>query len=113
MKKRLLPLGIKNRTQTELPALVALEAIGQPWFGASHLADLQALGLVSKMLAAEGSHIHLIAAELLSLLEAGALALDEIRPRVVDLTAWIHVQPNNRVDAVIEALLRQERTGSG
>ena len=113
MKKRLLPLGIKNRTKTELPALVALEAIGQPWFDASHRADLQALGLVTQMLAAEDSPIRLIAGELLSYLEAGELDIAQIRPRVVDLAAWLDVQPNHRVDAVIESLLRQESAKSG
>lgn len=108
MKKRLLPLGIKNQTKTELPALVALEAIGQSWFSESHRTDLLAIGLVSQILAAEGSYIHLIAGELVSFLGAGELNIDEVRPVVMDITAWLQVQPNGRVDEAIEQLLRQE-----
>src|SRR6187397_3087932 len=59
--KRLLPLGIKNPIKTELPALVALEAIGKPWFSETHLSDLLAIALVSQILAVKGSYIDIVA----------------------------------------------------
>jgi hypothetical protein len=107
MRKRLLPLGIKNPTKTELPALIALEAIGQPWFGESHLSDLIAIALVSRLLAKEGSYIHMIAGELMSFIDGGDLKLDDVRPVVIDMLAWLRVQPNGRVQAAIDTLLRQ------
>ena len=45
-KRRLLPLGIKDPIKTELPALVALEAIGKPWYNETHQSDLLAIALV-------------------------------------------------------------------
>ena len=71
MKKRLLPLGIKNPIKTELPALIALEAIGKPWFAESHRSDLLVIGLITQMLAPEGSFIHVIADELITALDPG------------------------------------------
>ena len=94
MKKRLLPLGIKNPIKTELPALVALEAIGKPWFSETHRTDLLAIGLISQILAPEGSYIHVVAGELLSFLQSGELKIEEIRPLVLDITAWLQAQPN-------------------
>ena len=108
MKKRLLPLGIKNQTKTELPALIALEAIGQSWFSESHRSDLLAIGLVAQILAEEGSFIHMIAGELIAFLQAGELNIDEARPVVMDITAWLQVQPNGRIDEAIEQLMRQQ-----
>lgn len=108
MKERLLPLGIKNPVKTELPALMALEAIGQPWFGESHLADLRAIALVSSLVASESSDAQSVAAELISLLDSNELDIAEIRPRVVALTIWLNRQPNGRVQAAIKKLLRQE-----
>lgn len=108
MKERLLPLGIKNPVKTELPALVALEAIGQSWFGEGHLADLRAIALVSSILAEKAGDAQSVAAELIALLEASELDIDEIRPRIVALTIWLQRQSNGRVQAAIERLLRQE-----
>jgi hypothetical protein len=107
MKKRLLPLGIKNPIKTELPALVGLEAIGKPWFRESHRSDLLAIALVSQILAPEGSYIYVVAGELISALHAADLNIDEIRPLVLDISAWLQVQPNGRVDAAIEKLIKQ------
>jgi hypothetical protein len=107
MKKRLLPLGIKNPIKTELPALVALEAIGKPWFNEGHRADLLAIALVSQSMAPEGSFIHVIAGELLVYLNGPELQIDQIRPIVLDISAWLQVQPNGRVDAAIEKLMKQ------
>lgn len=109
MKKRLLPLGIKNPIKTELPALVALEAIGKPWFAESHRSDLLVIALVARTLAPEGSYIHVVADELIAALEAGELQIDVIRPLVIDISAWLQVQPNGRVDAAIDQLLKPPR----
>jgi hypothetical protein len=109
MERRLLPLGIKNHTKTELPALVALQAIGKPWFNENHRADLMAIALVSKLLAAEGSYIHTIAGELMLLLEPDELNIDQVRPVVMDINTWLQIQPNGRVDSAIDKLMRQGR----
>jgi hypothetical protein len=108
MKERLLPLGIKNPVKTELPALIALEAIGQPWFNEGHLADLSAIGMVTQILAAAGSDAHQVATDLLALLATPELDVEEIRPRVVGISIWLNRQPNGRVDAAIRRLLKQE-----
>lgn len=108
MKERLLPLGIKNPVKTELPALIALEAIGQPWFNEGHHADLTALAMVTQMLAREGSDAFDVAGDLLGLLAATSLDIDEIRPRVIGVSLWLQRQPNGRVDAAIRRLLKQE-----
>jgi hypothetical protein len=107
MKKRLLPLGIKNPIKTELPALVALQAIGKPWFNEGHRGDLLAIALVAQSMSPDGSFIHMVAGELLAFLNDGELRIDEIRPLVLDISAWLQVQPNGRVDAAIEKLLKQ------
>ncbi|MEO8627769.1 MAG: hypothetical protein ABI612_06650 [Betaproteobacteria bacterium] len=107
-RKRLLPLGIKNPIKTELPALIALEAIGKPWFGETQQSDLLALALVSQVLAVDGSYIHIIAGELIAALEVGELKIDEIRPMVNDITAWLAVQDNARLDNAIETLLKPQ-----
>ena len=109
MRKRLLPLGIKNPIKTELPALVALEAIGNAWFSENHRSDLLAIGLVSRILAVEGSYIHLVAGELIAALQAAELKIDEIRPLVLDISAWLQVQDNGRVDTAIATLLKPQR----
>ena len=108
-KRRLLPLGIKDPIKTELPALVALEAIGQPWFSETHRSDLLAIALVSQIMATEGSYIHIIAAELIAALHTAELNIDEIRPLVIDISAWLQVQDNGRVDTAIATLMKQRR----
>ena len=112
MKKRLLPLGIKNPIKTELPALVGLEAIGKPWFSESHRSDLLAIGLVSQILAPEQSFIYVVAGELISALETAEPKIDEIRPLVLDISAWLQVQPNGRVQSAIERLMKQNNAGA-
>jgi hypothetical protein len=106
--KRLLPLGIKNPIKTELPALVALEAIGKPWFSETHRSDLFAIALVSQIMAVEGSYIHIVAGELIAALQADELIIDEIRPVVIDISAWLQVQDNARVDAAIASLMKPQ-----
>ena len=108
-KRRLLPLGIKDPIKTELPALVALEAIGQPWFSETHRSDLLAIALVSQVMATQGSYIHIIAGELVAALQEGQVHIDVIRPLVIDISAWLQVQDNGRVDTAIATLLKPQR----
>ena len=105
MRTKLLPLGIKNPLKTELPTLIALEAIGQPWFCETHRSDLQAIGLVAGILAAEGSEIHLVSRALLSALEAEEMDIESMRSLVMNVSAWLQKQPNVRVQAAIDRLL--------
>src|SRR5690348_9590029 len=107
-KRRLLPLGIKDPIKTELPALVALEAIGKPWYNETHHSDLLAIALVSQILAVKGSYIHIVAGELIVALQGAELNIDEIRPLVIDISAWLQVQDNGRVDTAIATLLKQQ-----
>jgi len=107
-KRRLLPLGIKDPIKTELPALVALEAIGKPWYNETHQSDLLAIALVSQILAVKGSYIHIVAGELIMVLQEAELNIDEIRPLVIDISAWLQVQDNGRVDTAIATLLKQQ-----
>jgi hypothetical protein len=105
MKARRLPLGIKNPIKTELPVLIALEAIGQPWFSEAHRTDLQAIALVSEILADEGSDIHIASSELLAYLDSGDLEVGRIRTLVWDISGWLQRQPNGRIQAAIDRLL--------
>jgi hypothetical protein len=104
MATHILPLGIKNRTKTELPALIALEAIGQTWFSESHRYDLMSIALVSQQMAARGSEIHVAASHLLTLLEPAALDVEALRPLVVQINIWLQKQPNYRVQSAIVKL---------
>jgi hypothetical protein len=105
MKTQILPLGIKNRTKTELPALVALEAIGQSWFNEDHRCDLMSVALVSRLMSEPNSEIHTAAGELIVLLGPDELSLEQLEPHVVLLNDWLQKQPNGRVDTAINALL--------
>jgi hypothetical protein len=107
MKKRLLPLGIKNPIKTELPALVALDAIGQPWFNDGHRSDLLAIALISQTIAPQGSFIYVVAGELIDCLGSDTPDIEQVRPLVLDISAWLQVQPNGRVDAAIEKLMKK------
>jgi len=123
-QRRLLPLGIKNAMKTELPALVALEALGKPWFEEGHRTDLLALALVAQLLASPGSYIHIVSAEVIQMLEGAKLStklstdlsaevnVDTLRPNVVDILAWLQTQPNGRVQSAIERLLKNASTAS-
>ncbi|MBL8447816.1 MAG: hypothetical protein JNJ44_10435 [Zoogloeaceae bacterium] len=107
MKKRrkLLPLGIKKRTTTELPALVALGAVGQPWFCEQHLTDLMALAMVCQLAAEPGSEVHAAAEALFALLGREELDPSEIAPLVLAVNDWTQRQPNGRIQDAIERLL--------
>jgi hypothetical protein len=107
MKKRrkLLPLGIKKRTTTELPALIALEALEQPWFCEQHLSDLMALAMVCQLAAEPASEIHACAGDLFELLGHEPLDAARIRPLVLATNEWTQRQPNGRIQDAIDRLL--------
>ena len=104
-RRKLLPLGIKKRTTTELPALIALEALGQSWFCEQHLSDLMALAMVCKLAAEPGSEVHDCASELFDLLGQEPLDGAQIRPLVLATNEWTQRQPNGRIQDAIERLL--------
>ncbi len=98
-----LPLGIKNRLQTELPALVALQAIGEPWFATEHRADLLAVALVVREMAPEGS-MESRCAESLQQLCTGPITKTEktaIALVLAECLPWLQVQQNVRVQRAI------------
>jgi len=107
MRKKLLPLGVKNQMLTELPVLIAVEAIGTPWFCEGHRSDLKAIALIGEVLAARGSSIELAACELLRLLAAPELDREKTRPLALEVSAWFQRQPNHRVQRAIDRLLSQ------
>ncbi|KAA3654594.1 MAG: hypothetical protein DWQ11_03415 [Proteobacteria bacterium] len=104
-RRKLLPLGIKKRTTTELPALIALEAIGQPWFCEAHLTDLMALSMVCQVAAEPDSEVHGAALELFDLLGKDPLDAPAIKPLVVFTNDWMQRQPNGRIQDAIDRLL--------
>lgn len=104
-RRKLLPLGIKKRTATELPALVALEAIGQPWFCEAHLTDLMVLSMVCQVMAEPESEVHAAAVSLLDLLGREPLDGEAIEPLVMLTNDWMQRQPNGRIQDAIERLL--------
>lgn len=105
-RNSVLPLGIKNRMQTELPALVALTAIGHTWFSDQHQTDLLAVALVVQEMAPAASLQSLCATELQRLCEdtitnehkaAVALNLAECLP-------WLQMQQNFKIDRALQAV---------
>lgn len=102
-----LPLGIKNRLQTELPALVALSAIGEPWFSGEHRADLLAVALVVGELAPAESLQAQCAAELQRLCEQVITMTDkvDIALNLAECLPWLQVQPNFRIERALQAVL--------
>lgn len=104
-----LPLGIKDRVKTELPALVALTAVGEPWFSGQHQADLLAVALITGELAPEGSLQEQCAAELKRLCSQ-AITLDnkvDIALNLAECLPWLQLQPNARVERAIRAVLNR------
>ena len=106
---RVLPLGIKNRVKTELPALVALSAIGEPWFCGQHQSDLLAVALVVREMAPEDSIPGRCALELQSLCEKPITAADkvEIALNLAECLPWLQVQPNPAVQRALLAVARR------
>jgi hypothetical protein len=105
MNTSILPLGIKNRTKTELPALIALEAIGQPWFSEDHRCDLMSIALVTQLLADKDSEVRQASVELVERLGPDELTLETLEPLVVMVNDWLQRQPNSRVQIAIDILL--------
>ncbi len=101
-----LPLNIKNRVQTELPALVALTAIGELWFSPEHQADLLAVALVVRELAPEGSLQAQCSAALQGLCEEPITIAHkvEIALNLAECLPWFQEQPNSRVLRALKAI---------
>jgi len=90
--------------KTELPALVALEAIGECWFDDRHRCDLMALALVSQQLAKEGSDIQAASIMLAAQLEIDPLRKEDVRHSVVTINTWLQRQSNGRIQSAIDKL---------
>ncbi|CAG0993307.1 hypothetical protein RHDC4_02652 [Rhodocyclaceae bacterium] len=101
-----LPLGIKNRLNTELPALVALTAVGEPWFSEEHRSDLLAVALVVGEMAAPGSLQAECAAELQRLCEQSITMAQkvDIALNLAECLPWLQVQPNARIQRALQAV---------
>lgn len=105
-KQIVMPLGIKNKLKTELPALVALTAIGQSWFTSQHQSDLLAVALVVREMALPDSLQATCAAELQRLCEQ-EITLDDktdIALNLAECLPWLQLQQNHRVASAIQAL---------
>ena len=107
-----LPLGIKDRMQTELPALVALTAIGQPWFTDQHQSDLLAVALVTRELALAGMLQAQCAAELQRLCEQTITIENKvaIALNLAECLPWLQVQSNTRVERALRSVMNRHRT---
>lgn len=105
-----LPLGIKDRQRTELPALVALNAIGQPWFCSQHQTDLLAVALVVRELAPPGSLEADCALQLQGLCEKAIVAEDKvaIALSLAECLPWLQMQSNSRVQKAILSVMRKQ-----
>jgi hypothetical protein len=105
----LLPLGIKDRYKTELPALIALEAIGESWFSEQHVSDLLAVALVVEEIAPYGSLPSLCAEALRRQCESGISTENktEVAMNLAECLPWLQRQPNHRVRQGLEAVSRQ------
>lgn len=102
-----LPLGIKDRVKTELPALVALTAIGEPWFSDQHQADLLAVALVTSELAPPESPQEKCAAELQRLCSQ-AITMEskvDIALNLSECLPWLQVQSNTHVERAIRTVV--------
>jgi hypothetical protein len=104
-----LPLGIKNRCHTELPALVALTAIGEPWFAPGHQTDLLAVALVVRELAAADSLQEQCAAELQRLCEqeVGIENKAEIALNLAECLPWLQLQSNSAIERALRSVFAQ------
>lgn len=114
-KTPFIPLGIKNRFVTELPALVALTAIGEPWFSTDHQTDLLVIALVVRELAPAESLQAQCAAELQRLCEQ-PIALEnkpEIALHLAECLPWLQLQSNNRIQRAIETVAAKSKTAPG
>lgn len=106
-----LPLGIKDRQKTELPALVALTAIGEPWFSTQHQLDLLAVALVVGEMAPNDSVEAQCAAELQRLCGGQIVGLDskvEIALNLAECLPWLQLQPNHKIQHALKTLMDRE-----
>lgn len=105
-RRSVLPLGMKNRVKTELPALVALTAIGEPWFSGTHRADLLAVALVVREMAPADSLQAQCAAELQRRCEQPITAADkvEIALNLAECLPWLQIQQNHRIDHALQTV---------
>jgi len=103
-KSTVLPLGIKNRVKTEMPALVALTAIGEPWFAPEHQSDLLAVALVVAEMAPEGSLQANCAAALQRLCEQTITIENkvEIALNLAECLPWLQLQQNHHVERALQ-----------
>jgi hypothetical protein len=101
-----LPLGIKDRAKTELPALIALAAIGEDWFSEQQQTDLLVVALVVRELAPPESLQAQCAAELQRLCEQTITIENkvEIALNLAECLPWLQMQPNSRVDRAIKTV---------
>lgn len=101
-----LPLCIKDRVKTELPALVALAAIGEPWFSGEHQADLLAIALVVRELATADSLQAQCSAELQRLCEEPITIAQkrDIALNLAECLPWLQMQRNSRVLRVLNTV---------
>lgn len=105
-KAAVLPFGIKNKLKTELPALVALTAIGEPWFSEQHRMDLLAVALVVAELAPAGS-LEAECAQRLQLLCSGEIVREDktaIALNLAECLPWLQLQQNHHVERAIRTL---------
>lgn len=112
-RRKLLPLGVKKRTTTELPALIALEAIGQPWFCEAHLTDLMVVSMVCQVAAEPGSEVHNTALALFDLLGKEPLDAKQIEPLLMEANDWMQRQPNGKIQDAIDRLLATTPAAAG
>ena len=101
-----LPLGIKDRGKTELPALIALTAIGEEWFSEQHQTDLLAVALVVQEMAEPDTLQAQCASELRRLCEQ-TVTIDnkvDIALNLAECLPWLQLQPNAKVDRAVKAL---------
>lgn len=101
-----LPLGIKNKVKTELPALVALTAIGEPWFTEQHQSDLLAVALIVREMAEEDSLQARCAIELQRLCEQTVTAEHkvDIALNLAECLPWLQLQQNHRIERALQAV---------
>lgn len=101
-----IPLGIKDRLKTELPALVALTAIGEAWFSEQHQADLLVVALVVRELAPAGTLEAQCAVELQRLCEQTITAENkvEIALNLAECLPWLQRQPNTKTERAVKAV---------
>ena len=109
MRLKLRPFGIKDRSKTELPTLIALSAIGQPWFSEFHLADMQIVGMVCEAMEPKDSDVSATAHSLLLALSSEVLDADEVGPSLMELSNWMQRQSNGRIQQALDRLAHQSQ----